>query len=132
MTVCRRAWAKRQASTPMERDERRIPGLRQRVLLLGAIPVLVVGCSNGWQVRNVTDVGEGISLDISTCNATYDVAVQETADRVDVTINQEEAGEPSADCADEVFVNLEAPLADRVVVVNDEHRDVRDPQDPAA
>lgn len=116
----------------MEPDERRIPGLRQRVLLLGAVLVLVVGCSSGWQVRNVTDVGNGIALDISSCNATYDVAVEETSDRVNVTIEQEEAGEASADCADEVVVDLKAPLADRIVVVNDEHRDVRDSEDPAA
>ena len=108
-----------------------MPGL-QRVLLLGAISVLVVGCSSGWQVRNVTDVGNGIALDISSCNATYDVSVKETADRVEVTINQEVAGEPSADCADEIVVDLEAPLADRSVIVNDEHRDVRDSEDPAA
>jgi hypothetical protein len=113
----------------MTHCERRLFAVRQGALL-GAIAVLVVGCSSGWQVRNVTDVGDGISLDIDSCNATYDVAVEETADRVTVTVNQEDAGEPSADCADEVFVDLEAPLADRTVVVNEEHRDVRDPNDP--
>lgn len=66
-----------------------------------------------------------------SCNAIYDVAVEETVDRVNVTVKQVDAGDPSADCADDVFVDLEAPLGDRTVVVNDEHFDVRDLQDPA-
>lgn len=59
------------------------------------------------------------------------MAAEETADRVRVTVKQVDAGDPSADCSDDVFVDLEAPLGDRAVVINDEHFDVRDPQDSA-
>lgn len=128
----RQASVKRQADIPLNRCERRLSAVRQGALVLGALTVLDVGCSSGWQGPNVTDGGDGISLDIDSCNATYGVAVEETADRVDVTVNQEDAGDPSADCADEVFVDLGAPLADRNVAVNDEERDVRGRQDPAA
>lgn len=96
------------------------------------VAVLIIGCPTGWQIRSVTEVGDGIALGVSSCNATYDVAVEETADRVNVTVKQVDAGDPSADCADDVFVDLKAPLGDRAVVVNDEHLDVRDLQDPAA
>ena len=113
-------------------SESRFPDRGARVLLLGAVSILVVGCSSGWRVRHVTDVGDALSLEVSSCSATYDVAVEETTDRVNVTLKQREAGEPSADCVDEVVVDLEAPLADRVVVVNDEHRGVREQRDPAA
>lgn len=109
---------------------RRAHPVRCRSVLVGIVLVGAAGCSNGWQVHNVTDVGKAVSLDISSCNASYDVAAEETTDRVNLTVKQVGAGESTAECADELRVELEEPLGERVVVVNGEQREVREPSDP--
>lgn len=104
---------------------------RCRLVLLAIVVVAAGGCSSAWQVRSVTDVGNAVSLDITSCNATYDVASEETADRVTIAVQQVDPGQVNAECADELRVELEQPLGDRDVVVNGEQREIRDPSDPS-
>jgi hypothetical protein len=101
-----------------------------RALVLAVAVAAVVGCSAGWQVREVTDVDGAVALDLSSCNATYAVTVAETADEVRVGLEQMDAGDRNNDCADELRFDLERPLGDRAVIINGEPHDVIHP-DPA-
>lgn len=92
--------------------------------LPGAAVGLLATCSGGWEVRTVTDVGQALSLDVASCNASYNVAVEEEADEVRVTVEQVDAGDVGAECADEVRVVLDAPVGDREVFVNGDRREV--------
>lgn len=93
--------------------------------MIAAAVGLLVACSGGWEVRTVTDVGQALSLDVGSCNASYAVTVVEDAEEVRVNIDQVDAGDVGAECADEVRVELDAAVGDRDVFVNGDRREVR-------
>lgn len=99
-----------------------------RVAVHLAIVIGLAGCSgDSWHVRGVTAVDGGIAFDIASCNATYDIDVEENADAILITLDRlTPTDPPGAECADEQLVPLSEPLGERDVIVNPEEFEVAD------
>lgn len=81
-----------------------------------AVVVAVSACSSGADVYAAARSPSGmtIRLDVRTCNADLSVEVEETPDRVTVSVTA--LNDTNDDCSDGLVFNLSEPLGERPLV----------------
>lgn len=70
-------------------------------------------------MRSVDEHEGSLTLDLASCNATYEVDVQESPGEIHIDVHQlTPTDPPGAECADSERVELADPVGQRAVIVN--------------
>lgn len=97
--------------------------------------MLLAACSvSGLEIVSVgyNPAHQSLEVNPASCNASYETALDATADEVRITLTQAEPGEPGNECLDAVVVELDEPLQHRRVIVNGDQRDVNQSDTPSS
>lgn len=99
--------------------------VRRRLRLVVSV-LLVAGCSAGGPTTPdvVTASGIGLSLSMPTCNARHSTDVAMSDETIEIGLERVSPGDPNAECADEVLVEVSGGVQGRRVVVNGKTFDV--------
>lgn len=77
------------------------------------------GAVGEWRVLGIREVDDAIILDLDTCNATYDIAVQENTEEVRISMTLLDPGDVDGDCLDSERIELDRPLGTRTLLLDD-------------